>query len=250
MTTPASKTTSSGLAAHVILALELLLKAAAISVPVLYAMGRLYSETYWDTLGIPSSLMAYTVKDYLYFGFVANFVGLAKTLGAHPYSALGYAVMYAFVISIGVVIVLLIDGWFNARLEAKKTELEQRAEVPATRQVTKTLARGIAVWSALTGGFAMLIGVSLLVLLPAVFAVKAGQARAQAELARQTHAPATSSQVTPSALAYFTRDGVLASGALVECSESWCVVFDRGFIAVPRDTVTLVGSTLRGKTGH
>src|SRR5690348_11099608 len=48
--------------------LDGMLKLLALVVPVVYAIGRLYLEGYWDVLHLPASLGSYRFDDYIFYG--------------------------------------------------------------------------------------------------------------------------------------------------------------------------------------
>ena len=228
--------------------LEFGLKLAAVLVPILYVMGRIYSEAYWDTLGLPATLMAYSVQDYLYFGFLSMFVGLAHTVGAHPYNAMGYALLVAGGITVFVVMIRLADWVAGPTLRAYIAALEQRIRTARASKhgaVVQHAQVAAAVWSGASSLLMVMLTAVLLSFLPIVFAVSAGRAQAVEERAQwldPAHRPKTKQ---PPATVTYRSEATLRTASLVECSEAWCMVYDQGaFVALPRTDVVRIGQPL------
>lgn len=219
-------------------ALEVVVKIAAIVVPVLYVLGRLYSDAYWESLSLPPSLMQYGLEDYVYFGFLSLLLALAQTIGAAPYGAIAYAALFALGVAILVVVTLFVDRWLDPKIRAEAAVFDQRLEelkASSRGEAIRHLHRGAVIWSGLTTLSLILIGAVLVLFLPVLFAINSGKAEAQRQRARQLQ-PAPKGRLP--IVAHYTEGGVHLTAALVECSDTWCVVYREGaFVAVPSDAV-------------
>jgi hypothetical protein len=224
--------------------LDFALKLAAVLVPVLYAMGRIYSEAYWSALGLPSSLMTYSVQDYLYFGFVSMFLWFARNIGIHPYGAIGYALLAALGIAVFALAVRFALWLISKTAPSWQTWLQERVHdrlPPRHGWVIgqfKSLA-SIAAIAALRLLFFIWVGFAAFV--PIVFAVKAGQTQASADRLKDVAEPQSKAKTTSTAYAHYVLDDLPHSAPLLECSVDWCVVNDHGVVvALPKSTVVRV----------
>lgn len=240
-TTPKAGTPSFN--ARVAGTLEFFVKVVAIGVPVFYALGRLYLDSYWETLRLPSSLMGYAAEDYLYFGFMSLAVGVARWVGVELYSSIAYAAVFAAFTAAVAMLMYAMDRYLSTKIRARIAASERRkVEAKTSKQgaAIHYAQIGAAVWSVTTTIFLVLMAAALLLLVPIVFAVKAGQGQAEAEFARYAQPPtveAKSRRIT----AHFQRDGAATTAPLVECSDAWCVIFrDGAFAAIPRSEVQRV----------
>ena len=233
--------------------LEFIVKIVAIGVPVLYALGRIYLESYWQTLRLPSSLMGYAAEDYLYSGFMSLAVGMSRLIGVELYSTMAYAAIFAAVTAALAMVMYSIDRFVGPHVRARIAASQRlRGEAKKSKQsdAIRYVQIGAAVWSVTTTIILVFTAAGVLLLLPIVLAVKAGQGQAEAERASYLQPQSAKRGVRP-ILAHYESDGIEVTAPLVECSESWCVVFRLGdFVAIPRAQVLRVDQKIaRGAGG-
>lgn len=126
MSDPESGAVEVSLGRRVSVALEFVVKLVAIGVPILYALGRIYSDSYWHELGLTSSLMGDSAEDYLYIGFSSIVVAGARLLGVDVYSTLAYAALVALVVASLTVIAEIVDRWLSKLINKRVTALRER----------------------------------------------------------------------------------------------------------------------------
>lgn len=226
---------------RVSVAIEFIVKVVAIGVPILYALGRIYSDSYWQELHLPSSLMGYSAEDYLYFGFTSLVSGLARLVGVEPYTTMAYAALAALVAAAMTILAAFLDTWMGRVLKKYATKFEQKIGEWKQSKHGK-LVRHVVFGAAIgTGSFVVmmfLVALSLCVFLPIVFAATEGKRQASIERDRLTQPQPKQGQPALSPLVYYESRGTRASARLMECSDSWCVVFSQeAFVAIPRSDV-------------
>ena len=254
MTDTTQQITAPALSTRVANALEFIVKIVVIGVPVLYALGRIYLESYWQALHLPSSLMHNATEDYLYFGFVAVVEGLARGLGFAPYTALGYAALVAMAVAVLSFVALLIDRWLGPMARAQLARVDRRiAALKDSKHVDgiRSALIGAVVWGALTSFVMLLFMAVLLVFLPIVFAANAGKRKANTDINEQMQHQTQQGRATPVSIAHYSNDGVPMAAPLLDCAETWCVVFDQGaFVAIPRSNVVRIDHERVRTTGN
>jgi hypothetical protein len=232
-------------------ALELIVKIAAIVVPVLYVLGRLYSDAYWEALSLPPSLVQRGFEDYLYLGFLSLLLALARTVGASPYGAMAYAALFALAVALFVVVALFVSQWLGPKIRAEGAIFDQWLQdlkASPRGEVFRHLHRGAAIWSGLTSLMLIVLAAVLMLFLPVLFAINSGKVEAQREYTRQRQ-PVAKGRLPM--LAHYAQGDAQLIAPLVECSDTWCVVYREGaFIAVRRDAVDWVDHRGAAAAGH
>jgi hypothetical protein len=233
------------LSSRIASALEFIVKVIVIGVPVLYALGRIYSDSYWQELHLPSSLMHNTTEDYLYAGFSSLVQGLVGLIGITPYTSMGYAALISLLIALLTVTALVIDRSLGPRIRGQLLRLElhfNELKQSKHREAIRHIAIGAVVWSGLLSVLSMLMVAVLVLFLPIVFAVNAGKQQAHNDLNRLTQPKSKPGRAAPPViLAHYKSDAGQITAPLLDCSDTWCVVLQEGsFAAIPRSEVSLV----------
>jgi hypothetical protein len=201
--------------------LEMLTKIILLGGPVFYVLGRIYAESYWGALGVPSSVMAVAAEDYIYYGFIVVASGLTMVLPKADYGAILVASIAAILILglLGAVLWLL--GRAKQWLARMLRRFRRRLRVRIARQ--KPALQSIATASAVVGVVSSLVLVLLLLLaallLPIVIAQSVGEKRASKVMA--DFAKAGDGYIPVEV------DG-LTAGRLVDCNAKYCVVYANG----------------------
>ena len=242
MTNPHDPAGSTG--ARLVSALEFVVKTAAIGVPIFYALGRVYVESYWGALSLPSTLMGYSVDDYLYFGFLSIIVWVSHLLGVGPYSVMAKAVLIGLGIGIVSAIAAWVDRWLSRRLSARAAAFRERL-VEAQQSEHASTLHGLQVGAIVSSGVSFLLlsllGAVALVFLPLLLAANTGKAQAKADLDRLAGHHAGPTPAQPMTQAHYTEDGQRVSVPLLECAEVWCVVVRQGIaVAIPRTDLVAI----------
>ena len=229
-------------------ALEFVVKTAAIGVPILYALGRVYAESYWGALHLPSGLMGYSVDDYLYFGFLSIILWVSHLLGVGPYSAMAKGLLLGLGVGAVAAAAAWVDRWLSRRLSARAAAFRERlAEAKQSKHASAL--HGLQVGAVVSSGVSFLLlsllAAIALILLPLLLAANIGKAQARVDLAhlsgQRTGTGASQSPIE----AHYTFEGERVSAPLLECSEGWCVVLKHGTVAaIPRADVFEIDQSL------
>lgn len=214
--------------------LSLVLPVLAIGVPVLYVLGRVYKESYWLALGVPYSILGYTVEEYVYWGFVAIANGLIRSIASLPFGP-----FWTWAVTV-VVLFLLLFLTFTLRSVIKRLLIWI---VAASEKAASALRNSDENWRKQFAFPLLTVGqwinsayltflVSILALSLAILGVnEAG--KKQAEKSIEWMRTRAAMPQASSAVAYLNDQSVVQSGAVLECSVEWCVIVRKGrFIAV------------------
>ena len=102
---------------------EVVLRLFAIVVPALYAMGRFYASSWWQGIGLPSSLERYAFEDYLFLGFYA----VLGSVGEYYIGEVGWRLLQApLVVALCVLFYLTVNGaldWLAREIRLAATRL-------------------------------------------------------------------------------------------------------------------------------
>ncbi len=212
-------------------ALDGMIKLLTIAVPLLYAVGRMYVEGYWDALGLPTGLAPYRADDYLYYGGTALVLPLIELVTKGP-------VRVAQVVLVGVVLAIAVALWLlmTRKLQPVLLRLARYAAPRlaqwANRAVVRVVATGIPVGAAVTLFLLSAVLLLLLTLLGLVVAINSGRATAESLRTQVTTHPEKFAQAT-----WVDTNGVAGPGLVTSCTDDWCIVFEgRQFIARPRSS--------------
>ena len=215
----------------------------AIGVPVLYVLGRIYKETYWDTLQIPYSLMDYPIEDYLYWGFVAISNELFRLVNRMPLGPLGTWLLTILALALSLALMVSLRRWlgsvllsFDRWLRPQVTEWKNNKDKWHVQVALPLLV--IGQW--INGIFLSALLVVLVLALSIAGASAAGRHAADEARKRIRHSyNVTMGDARP--IAHLKGEPSTQSGALLECAASWCVLSRRGeFVAVRVDDISRV----------
>lgn len=231
---------------HLGAALEFILKAFALAVPLLYAMGRLYQTGYWSELGLPSSVMSGGVEETLYSGFLAVLLPTARALNINLYSSMGYAAAVAIGLALVVVVVGLLQSIVGARLRDRSDRL--RAWVLENSREPNAPVRLVMQLSTIASGLLFLIlcafVAGLLLILPLAFAVEQGKREARSADGRMSSPHAAGKLAT----AQLAVAGAVRQAPVLDCFTQWCVVrLDGRYVAVPLGDIRRLSAAPRMK---
>jgi hypothetical protein len=201
--------------------LELLTKVVLLGGPVFYVLGRIYSESYWAALDVPSSVMAVAAEDYVYYGFIVVATGLTMVLPKADFGAIWVAPLAAILILglLGTVVWLLgrVKQWMARKLRKFRRRL--RVLIAKQKPALQSIATAGTVVGVVSSLVLALLLFSAALLLPIVIAHSVGEKRAGKVMADFAKAGDGHTPVEV--------DGVSA-GRLVDCNAKYCVVYASG----------------------
>lgn len=224
--------------------LEGLAKLLAIGVPMLYVLGRAYTQGYWHAIGLPESLMEYTIEDYLYFGFLAPFTWVASYFDETFGSRIAWAVAGCFGAATIVAILSFADRWFSKALFPRARVLANRWQLAKHRKRVQFIFSHIAM--ALALALVILVSTIVFALFVLVFALtyRAGSSQANTQSTKFANFEYSLGGEAPSfAIAHYVdRDGRPRAGIVADCSSRWCVLYVKGtYTALPADSINRIG---------
>lgn len=201
--------------------LELLTKVILLGGPVFYVLGRIYSESYWGSLGVAPSVMAVAAEDYIYYGFIVVASGLTMVLPQADYGAIWLAPIAAILILLVLGAVVWLLGRAKKWLARKLRKFRRRLQVLIARQkpALQSIATASSILSVVSSLMLVLLLLSAALLLPIVIAHSVGKERASKVRANLA--------TSEGAYAPITVEGNSA-GRLVDCTARYCVVFANG----------------------
>lgn len=218
----------------------LLLQAIALAVPMSYAAGRLYTDAYWQELGLSSSLLDRTTPDFVYAGFIALVNALAHYVGLDPYSTLGKIISIAVISGVFLLIVLGLGRLLAPMLRHGASAVDraiQRFRALAKNEIISRLLSALSVTTTLVFGLLVLFWFCLVLFLFVALATQEGRRaarRVEAEFTAQVDTKTGDSNRAVIRVASSNGSQAL----LLECSSRWCVVFQNGgFNAEPAAAV-------------
>lgn len=227
-----------------ITAIELFVKTFAIGVPVLYVLGRAYKEAFWEHVSLSISLMAYSVEDYLYWGFAVVLNKLFAGLGWMPAGPIGAMLGLAAVLALISSLIVVLRRWVLPTLKDRILLAERRMrEWRANDQslliqfLRPFVAMGVACYTLV---FYFLLAI-LIAASPVLLAYKAGVHDAQQARKRlMGNGPVRELDIR--ALVHLRGEASpYQVGLLLECSSQWCVMLRRGdFVAVRQDDIARI----------
>lgn len=222
---------------------EFVLRLFAITVPALYAVGRLYAASWWETIGLPPSLERFAFEDYLFLGFYA----VIGSAGAFYAEGIGWRLLQAPIL-VGLMVLFFLStnwvmDWVAIRIRERAGTLLDTPRLRWMRPVVATpFVKVPAVSAAITLPLiAALTTLLFFIVLPLVMAERAGArdaGRLRERLARGV-------DVEEFPLAHLA-PGIAHSGTarLVQCTPEWCVLFAAGaFHALPKAAILQAGPT-------
>lgn len=221
-------------------AIEIVVKAAALGVPVLYVLGRAFQEAFWNELHLSVALMGYSGDDYLYSGFLAIVLGLGHMVGANFYSTIGKAVVIGVSIGACYTVVIWLEPLLLRRLKTRAAIFRERFQEASKKNRTGYLGlqSGAVLGAGLSTLFVFLACLTVIFFLPFVFAVNSGTIQGKLERDRQLGRLKSA----PPMYVDFRQGEVLQTAPFVACGEAWCVIFQQGtFVAIPKSEVVRIG---------
>lgn len=224
--------------------LEGLAKLLAIGVPMLYVLGRAYTQGYWHAIGLPESLMEYTIEDYLYFGFLAPFNWVASYFDESFGSRIPWAVAGCFGAATIVAILGFADRWFSKALFPRARVLANRWQLAKHRKWVQFIFSHIAM--ALASSLVILVSAIILALFVLIFALTYRAGSTQADTQGVTFSNfefSLGGEAASFAIAhYLDRDGRPRAGIVSDCSSNWCVLYAKGtYTAFPTASINRIG---------
>lgn len=218
---------------------ELIVRALAIGVPVLYVLGRVFKEGYWGHIGLPVTLMSYSLQDYLYWGFAAIFNGLIWVFRQMPFGPLGSLVLTLVLVALAAAFVVVLRRAVVPRIRHRVLAAE--AKLQAWRKDDQSIGMQFLrpfVWLG-SRVFNLMFYFLLIIFVIAgsvLAAYKAGQFAAERDRKRLV---GSGDAKTPDARALVhteVKEG--EASVLLECGPQWCVVIKRGdFMAIRQEHV-------------
>jgi hypothetical protein len=221
---------------------EWLIRLFAIGVPLLYMVGRAYSQGYWDSLGLPESLMGYAIEDYLYFGALAPLHFIAELFGQSVNSRFLWIILGSLAFTLLALAITLVERWFS-RLSSRASDLAKKWKLSKRiRKLEPTLPH-IATF--LAGSFVGIVSLLLvgLLILPIALASQSGRAQADRQTNRLAEFEYNFKGSIPSFPMghYMAPDGAPRAGIVSDCSDTWCVVFAKGsYSAIPTSAISQI----------
>jgi hypothetical protein len=220
---------------------EVVLRLFAIVVPALYAMGRFYASSWWQGIGLPSSLERYAFEDYLFLGFYA----VLGSVGEYYIGEVGWRLLQApLVVALCVLFYLTINGamdWLAREIRLAATRLLAMRRFQWLAPVVRTpFVRVPAISAAITLPIlSALTTLLFFIILPLVLAEKAGARDAR----RLEERLAKGVDVSAFPKVHASQGLRLPGDArLVQCTPEWCVVFSNGaFHALPKASIAQAG---------
>lgn len=230
-----SKVDRAGVVQRISAVLPLALGVIAFGVPVLYTLGRVYTESYWDELQLPSSVVSYGVEDYVYLGFVAIFNAVARSFSSAGNGTLRYLlVVTAAVVAIALYWVAL-DKWAAPTLKRQAQRVRawlSTTKIPNRHWLVDTAKVASGLWL-LGSVFVIAFAIAFFfVALPLAGVYQAGKLQAkrdQSKLLAVGEVP-TKYGARP-VLHYRDGFGVGKASLLLQCTDQWCVAYEGGFFA-------------------
>jgi hypothetical protein len=218
---------------------ELIVRALAIGVPVLYVLGRVFKEGYWEHIGLSMTLMSYTLQDYLYWGFAAIFNGLIWVFRKMPFGPLGSLVLTLFLVSLAAAFVVVLRRAVVPRI--RHWVLAGEAKLQAWRKDDQSIGMQFLrpfVWlgSRVFNWMFYFLLIIFVIAASVLAAYKAGQFAAERDRKRLV---SSGEVITPDARALVhTEIEEGEASVLLECGPQWCVVIRRGdFVAIRQEHV-------------
>lgn len=214
-------------------AVEILTKLVLFGGPAFYVMGRIFAESYWSTLGIPSSLMGASAEDYIYFGFFVVTKGVLTAL-----SPLGsWTVLVSFLAPFVAIALLTGAIWAFEKLKNWAAKQAERAASASGTLFSKkgddasALRTASAIYEVINFWLLIFLVSSLALLLPVVASLWAGKHTAQALISKLERGDGIFLTVLiQTSNPYHAR--------LVECRESFCTIYrNRSLSVVPMDSI-------------
>ena len=201
--------------------LELLTKVILLGGPVFYVLGRIYTESYWGSLGVTPSVMAVAAEDYIYYGFIVVASGLAMVLPQAGYGAIWLAPLAAILILLFLGAAVWLLGRAKQWLARKLRKFRRRLKVLMARQrpALQSIVTASTILSVVSTLVLVLLLVSAALLLPIVIAHSVGKERASKVIANLAK--------SEGAYAPIDVEGK-STGRLVDCNDRYCVVFANG----------------------
>ena len=218
--------------------MESLARFVAISVPVLYVVGRSYIEGYWLALNLDVDLMHYEFNEYLYFGFFCFLAGINKLFVGNALLHTTFFLGAVF----SIIGIYLLTGhlmsWAERLAERKRALLISFA----TRHRWLWLIRygrplfAIAIASNVV--LSLVLAAALLGAVPVQVARALGKDIGNSTRQRVQHWRQSPPTWPPVRL----KSGESISDLrLLQCSTDWCVVANpKGVIVIPKDDVAMV----------
>lgn len=243
MTEPIQVQTAS--ARHLSGLIELLVKAVALGVPVLYAAGRLYTDAYWQQLGIAASLMDNAAEDYLYYGFTATVLALARLVGLDPYATIGRILLVAGAIGLFLLVVFVLGRVVRPWIQKQANKADhflQEFKTLVRHELAQKLLGIVSFALGIAFVLLSLVWVCLVLFLFIGLASREGKLQAE-QIQERLHHPTSkaSRERPPLPLATFIREDKTFTVPLLECSLNWCVVYaDQRITAIPAQTMQAV----------
>ncbi len=221
--------------------IDVLIKALAVFVPILYALGRAYAHGYYQALGLSSSLMGFSFEHYLYIGYVGISNSMASVLGLTPWPVL----IGVFLVIVLALLTRYLGHWFS-RLHWKTPPLVSSVDKALQHffhadhlpRLRKVLSLPMVLVGAMGIGWFLVIALLLVLVLPVAAMQSYGghEGEAEWENYRKAWHPTTNSKL--GLITYKGDANTEHRAQLVECSVEWCAVFRDGkFSAIRTDTI-------------
>jgi len=221
--------------------IDILVKALAVFVPILYALGRAYAHGYYQALGLSSSLMGFSFEHYLYIGYVGISNSMASVLGFTPWPVLTGALL-VFALAL---LTRYLGGWFS-RLHWKTPPLVSTVDKAFQHffhkdhlpRLRKVLSLPMALVGAMGIGWFVVIALLLVLVLPVAAMQSYGGHEGEAEWGNYRRAWQSTADSKLSLITYKGDAENEHRALLVECSVEWCAVFRDGkFSAIRTSTI-------------
>lgn len=232
--------------------IDILVKALAVFVPILYALGCAYAHGYYQALGLSSSLMGFAFEHYLYIGYV----GISNSIA----TVVGFA---SLPVLIGVVIVVALAlltrylGSWLSRLNWKAPPLVSALDKALQHffhadhlpRLRKVLSLPMTLVGAMGIGWLFFIALLLFLVIPVAAMQSYGGHEGEAEWENYRKAWQSNANSKLGLITYKGDAGNEHSALLVECSVEWCAVFRDGkFSAIRTSTILEISRADHAKT--
>ena len=219
-----------------------------IAVPLLYVIGRVYKEAYWERIGTSASLIRYGVEDYLYFGFSAMFNAILRLLIKLPLGALAPLLAVVGLVALVSLFLVLLKNALTRGSTLRRPLRRAFKHVDTWKKKGAMDAQFVSYFVSMIQypNTVLFYFLSLILLIAATIlgAHESGKYSAGRDLRSLLVKPDVTSDIT-TPYVHFTGHSGATSGHLIECNSEWCVVLVGGqSMAISKTSVTgIVGTS-------
>lgn len=221
-------------------AIAYILPMVTLVVPLLYFVGRVRSDSYWNYFQIPQGIMTYSFEDYVYTGFLAISLGIVSAFSWAPLGPFGAWLIAVILIAVILGIAVALRRWAGTRLKEKIFLFEKKIRNWKADESKWHVQFAIPFLESVQwiGNIFLIVLIPLLFLVGTIlWADHSGKANAKrdAEFLRATGEIRAGNART---ILHLHGNDELQSGAAIGCSGDWCAMTRRReIVVVPKASI-------------